>query len=74
MTNNQLRLMNLVGPCPDCGNGRMTAAVDVEGTINFLCRECGACLHAELEWVGRVDPRSCAGCDARGVCSGDTAG
>jgi tRNA(Ile2) C34 agmatinyltransferase TiaS len=69
MTATEIRLKNLVGPCPDCGNGRMTAAVDVEGTTNFRCRECGTCLHAELEWIRRVDPESCAGCDARAACA-----
>ncbi len=74
MTDNQLRLSHLVGPCPDCGNGRMTVVVEAEGTTNFLCRECGTCVHAELDWVGRVDPRSCAGCAAKGLCKAGTAG
>lgn len=68
MTDTQARLAKLIGPCPDCGNGRLTPAVDVEGTANFLCLECGCCWHAELEWSRRVDPLTCPGCDARAVC------
>ena len=69
MTNNPLaRLAHLIGPCPECGNGRLQAVVDKEGTTNFVCRECGGCWHAELEWSCRVDPLTCPGCPARDVC------
>lgn len=70
MTDNPLaRLADLIGPCPECGNGRLEAVVDDEGTTNFLCRECGSCWHTELEWSRRVDPLSCPGCSARDACT-----
>ena len=70
MTHNPLvRLAHLIGPCPECGNGRLEAVVDREGTANFLCRTCGNCWHAELEWSCRVDPVTCPGCPARDACS-----
>ena len=69
MTDNLLRLAHLIGPCPECGNGRLHAVVDDEGTTNFLCRECGSCWHTELEWSCRVDPRTCPGCPARDLCA-----
>ena len=70
MTDNPLvRLAHLIGPCPECGNGRLEAVVDDEGTTNFLCRDCGNCWHAELEWSCRVDPVTCPGCSARDVCT-----
>jgi hypothetical protein len=69
MTENPLlRLAQLLGPCPECGNGRMEAVHDDDGTTNFLCRSCGCCWHAELEWSRRVDPLTCPGCSARHVC------
>lgn len=63
-----LRLAQLLGPCPECGNGRMEAVLDDDGTTNFLCRGCGCCWHAELEWSRLVDPLTCPGCSARRVC------
>lgn len=69
MIDHQLRLAHLIGPCPGCGNGRLEAVVDGEGTTNFLCPGCGKCWHAELEWSRRVDPRTCPGCRARVVCA-----
>ena len=57
----------LIGPCPNCGNGRLDAVFDGELT-NFLCSRCGHCWHPELEWVQRVDPQSCPGCASRKVC------
>ena len=40
----------LVGPCLECGDGRLEPVFDGE-LSNFLCRNCGACWHPELEWV-----------------------
>ena len=57
----------LIGPCPECGNGRLRAVSDGEAT-NFLCGACGNCWHAELDWVSRVNPATCPGCPARTVC------
>jgi hypothetical protein len=57
----------LVGPCPQCGNGRLRAVSDGEAT-NFLCPDCGACWHPELDWVARVDPLTCPGCEHRARC------
>ena len=67
MNDNEHRLALLVGPCPDCDNGRLEAVTDREMT-NFLCGECGACWHPELDWVHRVDPATCPGCPERSVC------
>ena len=64
-----LRLARLMGPCPECGNGRLSAVHDEDGTTNFLCRDCGKCWHAELEWSQRVDPLTCPGCPSRDVCA-----
>ena len=64
-----LRLAHLIGPCPECGNGRLEGVVDDDGTTNFLCRDCGSCWHTELEWSRRVDPAFCPGCPARDVCA-----
>ena len=70
MTDNPLfRLAHLIGPCPECGNGRLEAVLDDEGTTNFLCRDCGTCWHADFEWSHRVDPLTCAGCPSRHVCA-----
>lgn len=60
-------LAGLVGPCPDCGNGRLIAVTDGE-LVNFLCPGCGACWHPELDWVHRVNPDTCPGCIHRDVC------
>ena len=68
MTENVARLAHLIGPCPRCGNGRLQAVVESEGTTNLLCRECGGCWHAEFEWSRKVDPLTCPGCDDREVC------
>ena len=57
----------LIGPCPECGNGRLEPVVDGVAT-NFLCRDCGNCWHAEFEWVHRVNPETCPGCPDREVC------
>ena len=68
MTDNLCRLAHLIGPCPECGNGRLEPVVDAGGTTNFLCRDCGNCWHTELEWSRRVDPLTCPGCSARETC------
>jgi len=60
-------LAGLIGPCPECGNGRLEAVFDGE-TSNLLCRSCGNCWHSELSWVQRVDPATCPGCASRNVC------
>ena len=71
MTNEDVRLLSLLtGPCPHCGNGSLRATSDGELT-NFLCLRCGACWHAELAWVKRIDPTSCPGCQYRGLCRPD---
>jgi hypothetical protein len=57
----------VVGPCPECGNGKLDAVFDQE-LINFLCRNCGCCWHPELDWVQRVNPATCPGCSERAVC------
>lgn len=57
----------LVGPCPECHEGRLRAVHDGEVT-NFLCPACGSCWHAELDWVARVDPETCPGCSSRSLC------
>ncbi|HWI02492.1 MAG TPA: hypothetical protein VNT52_01455 [Acidimicrobiales bacterium] len=68
MTDDHARLANLIGPCPECGNGRLQPVVDGEGTKNLLCRDCGSCWHAEFEWSRRVDPLTCPGCPSRELC------
>ena len=65
---NLCRLARLIGPCPECGNGRLQAVFDGEVT-NFLCRSCGNCWHPELAWVQRVNPATCPGCSSREVCA-----
>ena len=69
MTEEHLRLANLMGPCPRCGNGRLSVVVDADGLSNLLCRTCGSCWHAELEWTRRVDRATCPGCAWRDVCT-----
>lgn len=68
MDQNACMLAGIIGPCPECGNGRLEAVFDGVAT-NFLCRRCGTCWHAELEWVHRVNPATCPGCPAREVCA-----
>lgn len=69
MNDNTVSLLAaLVGPCPECGDGRLEAVFDGEGT-NFLCRSCGCCWHPELDWVSRVNPATCPGCAGRDVCT-----
>ena len=60
-------LASLVGPCPECGNGRFQAVSDGELT-NLLCMRCGTCWHPEVSSVQRVDPAGCPGCASRPVC------
>lgn len=67
MDDTRALLAGLIGPCPECGNGTLRP-VAVRATTNFLCQECGACWHAEFDWVRRVDPESCPGCPVRGLC------
>ncbi len=67
MKDTSAQLARLVGPCPQCGNGRLMAVSDGELT-NMLCTECGACWHPEMERVHRVDPQICPGCAARAAC------
>ena len=67
MEQNLYTLSLLVGPCPDCGNGRLQAVSDGEAA-NFLCSTCGNCWHPELDWVQRVNPATCPGCPARAKC------
>jgi uncharacterized protein (DUF983 family) len=55
MKNSDNLLAGLIGPCPQCGNGRFEAVSDGELT-NLLCPGCGACWHAEVASVRRVDP------------------
>lgn len=69
MTQDLCTLNLLVGPCPECGNGRLQAVSDGE-RANFLCTTCGNCWHPELEWVERVNPATCAGCPSRAICLG----
>ena len=68
MTANMAHLAQLIGPCPECGNGRLQEVVDGEGTTNLLCRGCGGCWHVGFEWSRRVEPLTCAGCNDRDVC------
>jgi hypothetical protein len=69
MSENLDTLSLLVGPCPECGNGLLQPVHDGERT-NFLCPACGNCWHAELDWVNRVNPATCAGCPSRETCLG----
>lgn len=69
MNENPDTLALLVGPCPECGNGRLRA-VDEGAATNFLCMACGVCWHPELDWVSRVDPATYSGCPSRPVCLG----
>jgi hypothetical protein len=57
----------VVGPCPECGDGRVKAVYDGKLT-NVLCPTCGACWHGEVDGISRVDPAVCPGCDSRSVC------
>ena len=61
-------LAGLVGPCPECHEGKLQANFDGEQT-NFLCRSCGLCWHPELDWVSRVNPSTCPGCPERDICT-----
>lgn len=60
-------LAGRIGPCPVCGNGRLTSVSDGEET-NFLCTECGCCWHVGLGWIDRVNPETCPGCPSRPIC------
>jgi hypothetical protein len=55
------------GGCADCGDPELVMVTDAD-RINFLCRSCGLCWHAELGWVSRVDPRGCLRCTHRRQC------
>lgn len=60
-------LLALMGPCPECGNGRLRAVQ--EGALtNLSCPSCGSCWHAERGFVRRVDPATCAGCEDHAEC------
>ncbi|HVM01316.1 MAG TPA: hypothetical protein VM263_01500 [Acidimicrobiales bacterium] len=61
-------LAGRIGPCPNCGNGRLTPVFDGEET-NFVCEHCGCCWHVGLGWIDRVNPATCPGCPRRRVCS-----
>ncbi|HWC12776.1 MAG TPA: hypothetical protein VG455_16325 [Acidimicrobiales bacterium] len=65
---NLTALSLLVGPCPECGNGRLRAVSDGH-QANFVCETCGSCWHPELEWVNRVNPTTCPGCLSREICT-----
>jgi len=67
LTSAAATLSGLVGPCPECGNGRLEAVTDGELT-NLLCSACGACWHPEVALVHRVDPAACRGCSSRSLC------
>ena len=67
MNKTPVLLAGLIGPCPECGNGRFEAVSDGE-LSNLLCMNCGACWHPEVSLVQRVDPAGCAGCASRQVC------
>ena len=60
-------LAGLIGPCPQCGNGRFEAVSDGDLT-NLLCPGCGACWHAEVALVQRVDPPAGPGYQSQSVC------
>src|SRR5579875_1070012 len=53
--------------CAECGEPDLVTVTDAD-RLNFLCRSCGRCWHAELGWVSRVDPRSCLRCAHRRDC------
>lgn len=55
--------------CPACGAEELHAVVAAR-EVNFACAACGACWHLEFGWVHRVEPASCPGCRAQGVCLG----
>lgn len=55
------------GECPRCGASAFLAVTDGD-EVNFVCTECGACLHVELGYVAIVDPFTCPGCDRRHEC------
>ena len=67
MDENTHLLSCLIGPCPECQNGRLEAVSDGDLT-NFVCHTCGTCWHPELDWVERVDPATCPGCPSSEVC------
>ncbi|HET9769979.1 MAG TPA: hypothetical protein VFS16_03740 [Acidimicrobiia bacterium] len=54
--------------CPGCGGELLYTVFDGEAT-NFLCRHCNRCWSTGLGFVRRVDPRTCPGCEWRGVCT-----
>ena len=55
------------GPCLECGGRNLQPVSDGEVT-NFLCGQCKICWHFELDWVRRVNPATCPGCNSRDVC------
>ena len=57
----------VVGPCPECGNGRVKAVSDGERT-NVLCPACGACWHGGRDRITRVDPATCPKCESQSTC------
>jgi hypothetical protein len=61
-------LAALVGPCPVCHNGRLTATFDGVQT-NLLCERCGACWRPDVDCVRRVDPAACPGCPLVDTCA-----
>lgn len=69
MDENLYLLASVIGPCPNCGNGRLQAVSDGELT-NFVCTTCGSCWHPELDWVNRINPTTCPGCPERATCLG----
>ena len=57
-----------LGPCPQCGNGRLEVVFDGQDR-NLLCPRCGACWHAEMDGAHRVDALACPGCSERDTCT-----
>jgi hypothetical protein len=54
--------------CPRCRSQNLTP-VTADERVNFLCNVCGRCWSVEFNWVQRVDPATCPGCDHRDRCT-----
>ena len=67
MDANTRMLAGRIGPCPTCGNGRLSPVSDGEET-NLLCQECGSCWHLAFGWIARVNPGTCPGCPSQSTC------
>lgn len=57
-----------ISRCPSCHSADLRAVVDGE-SANFSCNACHRCWHVELNWVMRVDPATCTGCDTPVECA-----